>query len=152
MIARLTTKAWVLVADGGRAMILENRGDAIAPRLEQLRTRSLANPPAHEQGSDRPGRYHAGMSQSRSAVDATDFHEEAEKAFMADVAGELDADLEAGRFEDLIVVVEPRALGHLRKAMSARLKEHVKAEFAKDYTSETTEAIARFVERELAAR
>ena len=151
MIARLTTKAWVLVADGGKSIILENRGDATTPRLEQLRTRELANPPAHEQGSDRPGRYHAGMSQSRSAVEATDFHAEAEKAFMAEVAGELDADLEAGRFKDLIVVVDPRALGHLRKAMSAKLNDHVRFEIAKDYTSETTEAIAKSVEKELAA-
>ncbi len=149
MIARLTAKAWVLVADGGKALIFENRGDTINPRLEQVRARSLANPPAHEQGTDRPGRYHAGMSASRSSVETTDFHEEAERAFMADIAGELEADLKAGRFKELIVAVAPRALGYLRKAMSAALKAHVTAEIAKDLTREAPDAIEATIVKEL---
>src|SRR3990172_9007017 len=103
MIARLAAKAWVLVADGGRALVFENAGDALAPKLQEVRSRRLANPPAREQGSDKAGRYHAGMSPHRSAVETTDFHDEAEKAFMAEVAGELDGDLAAGRFKELIL-------------------------------------------------
>lgn len=149
MIARLAAKTWVLVADGGRALVFENAGDALKPRLQEVRSRTIANPPTREQGTDKAGRYHDGWSPHRSAVETTDFHDEAEKAFMAEVAGELDGDLAAGRFRDLIVVVEPRALGHLRKAMSARLKGHVSAEIAKDFTREPAEAIALAVARTL---
>jgi protein required for attachment to host cells len=151
MFARLAAKTWVLVADGGRARVLENSGDALAPRLEQVWARTLANPPARDQGSDRPGRYHDGMSPHRSAVEATDFHAEAEKTFMAEVATKLDGEVAAGRFKDLVVVAEPRALGHLRAAMSARLKTHVRAEIAKDYTSAAADTIATLVAKELAA-
>ncbi len=149
MIAKLTAKAWVLVADGGRAMVLENRGNALTPELAELRTRELPNPPAREQGTDKAGRYHDGMSPHRSAVETTDFHEEAEKAFMAEIAAELADDLAKGRFKELIVAVTPRALGHLRKAMSDKLKAHVIAEIDKDFTRQTAREIEGAIVRAL---
>lgn len=149
MIPRLSAKAWVLVADGGRAMVYENGGDALAPKLVEVRTRELPNPPAREQGTDKPGRYHDGMSPHRSAVEATDFHKEAEKAFMADIAGELADDLAKGRFKELVVAVAPRALGHFRKATSAQLKQHIVAELAKDYTRQAPGDVEKAIMTEL---
>ena len=149
MMSKLPAKAWVLVADGGRAMVYENGGNALEPRLVEVRTRELTNPPAHEQGTDRPGRYHDGMSPHRSAVEATDFHDEAEKTFMADIAGELADDLAKGRFKELVVAVTPRALGHLRKVMSAQFKQHVIAEIDKDFTRAPAKEIESAIIRAL---
>lgn len=149
MVTKLTTRSWVMVANGGRALVFENSGTALEPRLREVKSKSLPNPPAREQGTDRPGRYPDALGPSRSAVDATDFHDEAEKKFMADLASELEADLSAGRFEDLVVALAPRALGHFRKAMSPHLRSRVTLEIAKDFTREPIKALEASILREL---
>ena len=79
MVLRLAANTWVLVADGGKAHVFVNEGDALSPRLREVRALGHDNPAAHEQGDDKPGRYHDGRSPHRSAVEMTDPHDEAEK-------------------------------------------------------------------------
>ena len=65
---RLEHGLWVVVADGERALFLKNEGDAKFPDLKVQREMHEENPPTHEQGTDRPGRFNDGPSAHRSAV------------------------------------------------------------------------------------
>ena len=74
MDAKLKHGIWVVVADGEKALFLENRGDGLHPDFEVVREFAEENPPTREQGSDRPGRFNDGPSAHRSAVADTDWH------------------------------------------------------------------------------
>ena len=52
--------------------------------------------------------------------------------FARHLAGELDAALAAGRFDDLVLVAGPRLLGELRDALPKRVAERVRQDIAKD--------------------
>src|SRR5947199_409117 len=79
---RIKHKTWVVVADGGRALIMRNDGDAGSPRLTVLRKYGDHVPPTREQGSDKPGRTNASVGVNRSAMEQTDWHRQAEDSLM----------------------------------------------------------------------
>src|SRR5207248_8310255 len=100
---RIKYKTWVVVADGGRALVMRNDGDATSPRLTVLRKYSEHIPPTHEQGTDKPGRTNASVGIARSAMEQTDWHQQAEDNMMREVAGDLLADLRRQEFSELIL-------------------------------------------------
>ena len=53
---------WVVVADGEKALFLENDGDTQYPDLQVVQEMEQENPATREQGSDRPGRFSDGPS------------------------------------------------------------------------------------------
>ena len=78
--------AWVVIADGRKALIARNTGALFAPKLEVHSVlEAPANPPTHEQGTDRPGRAHESSSARRSGMEQTDWHAQAEAAFLGKV-------------------------------------------------------------------
>jgi protein required for attachment to host cells len=131
---RLKRNDWVLVSDGGRALVLRNDGKLGDPKLTVLRKHDQHAPPTRELGTDKPGRTHASVGPGRSAMEPTDFHQQAEDRLMADVAASLAEDLRQQKFSSLVVAAAPTALGALRKAMSDELKKAVIAEIPKDFT------------------
>ncbi len=124
---------WVVVCDGRKALILENTGDEVFPNLQTREVYEHKDAKTHEQGTDAPGRSVNSVGSARSAMEQTDWHEEAEKEFLQDLAGRLDAALGAGDATSLIVVAPPRALGILRNAYSPALREAVCQEIDKDF-------------------
>ena len=66
-------------------------------------------------------------------MEQTDWHEQDEQRFLADLAKRLDAAVTRGETKSLIMVAPPRALGVLRQAYSNGLRDAVKAEIDKDY-------------------
>ena len=68
-------------------------------------------------------------------MDQTDFHDEAEKTFLTDLARRLDKALKARETEAVVIVAPPRALGMLRNAYSPQLRKAVTAEVDKDLVS-----------------
>lgn len=48
-------KALVLIADGRRAILAQNEGAALMPRLEVPAVLAVAENPRNEQAADRPG-------------------------------------------------------------------------------------------------
>lgn len=131
---RLQKDAWVLIADGGRALVLRNDGDESYPNLKVVKAYEVDNPPTHEQGADRPGRGHDAFGGNRTTVEQTDYHRLAEDRFMQALASDLDKQREAGAFKALIVAAPPIALGVFRKAESANLKKAIIADIHKDWT------------------
>jgi protein required for attachment to host cells len=123
---------WVVICDGAKALVLDNTGDAKFPNLKMVEVFEQADLATHELGSDRPGRSHSSLGHGRSAVEQTDWHNQAEQTFLTHLAQHLDAALSAGKTKSLIIVAPPRALGMIRPAYSHALKGAVRAEVDKD--------------------
>ena len=124
---------WVVVCDGAKALVLENTGDVKFPNLKMVEVFEQKDLATHELGSDRPGRSHSSVGHGRSAVEQTDWHNQAEQAFLTHLAQHLDAALSAGKTKSLIMVAPPRALGMIRPAYSHALKSAIRAEVDKDF-------------------
>jgi protein required for attachment to host cells len=124
---------WVVVCDGTKALILENAGDAISPNLKTKQVYEQPDPKTCEQGTDAPGRSISSVGSRRSAMEQTDWHDQAEQQFLVDLAKRLDAAMTAGETKSLIVIAPPRALGVLRQAFSAAVRNAIRAEIDKDY-------------------
>ncbi len=124
---------WVIVCDGAKALVLENTGDEKFPNLKTREVYEQDDPKTHEQGTDAPGRAINSIDARRSAMEQTDWHDQAEKAFLEKLVGRLNAAVEAGEIKKLIVVAPPRALGVIRQAYSPTLRHAVQAEVDKDY-------------------
>ena len=134
---------WVVVCDGGKALVLENAGDEKFPNLRMRETLQHDNPRTHEQGADAPGRSHQSVGHSRSAVGQTDWHDRAEQAFLENLAAHLAREVEAHRAKSIVVVASPRALGMIRPLYSPALREAVRAEIAKDLVKTPVHEIER---------
>lgn len=130
---KIDTGEWVVVCDGRKALILENAGDEKFPNLKTKEVFEQNNPPTHAQGTDAPGRSISSVGSARSAMEQTDWHEQAEREFLQNLAGRLDAALGAGDTKSLIVVAPPRALGMMRAAYSPALRGAVRKEVDKDF-------------------
>ena len=141
---RIDAKTWVVVADGERALVLENVGTAAHPDLRVISAEVQENPPTREQGTDRPGRY-AGPGGRRESVEESDWHRFAKEAFARRLAARLDEAAAAGRFGSLILVAPPRTVGTLRDELSDRVRKTVAAEVAKDYTHHPVPEIERLL-------
>jgi protein required for attachment to host cells len=134
-MTELTIKAgeWVVVCDGGKALILENQGDAKFPNLRMRETHEHdEGEKTSDQGTDRPGRVHESTGTGRSAVEQTDWHDQAENEFLKNVAEHLDKAVQKGDVLSLIIVASPRALGMIRPAYSNALKDAISTEVDKD--------------------
>ena len=124
---------WVVVCDGAKALILENAGDAVALNLKTKEVREQPDPKTHEQGTDAPGRAVNSIDARRSAMEQTDWHDQAEERFLTDLSKRLDAAVMAGEAKSLVLVAPPRALGVIRQAATPNLRKAVRAEIDKDY-------------------
>jgi protein required for attachment to host cells len=124
---------WVVVCDGAKALVLENAGDLKFPNLKTIEVLEQKDPPTRELGTEKPGRSMNSVGNNRSAVEQTDWHDLAEKAFLVDLAQRLDAAVAGGKVKSLILVAPPRALGMIRPAYSPALKGAVRAELDKDF-------------------
>jgi protein required for attachment to host cells len=145
-IVKLPPKAWILVGDGRKALILRNDGDEKFPNLHAMSVfKDEANPATAELGTDRPGRVIEHPSGRRSTMEQTDWHEIAEQRFAHHVAATLSARDEAGEIKDLIVVAPPRTLAELRNSFSESLKRRIVAEVNKDLTRHPVHEIERIL-------
>ncbi len=124
---------WVVVCDGRKWLILQNKGDAELVNLVIREERTGENPPTHEQGSDRPGRSHSPVGEARSAVGQTDWHDRAERDFLSALARRLDMAVRAGEVRGIVLVAPPRALGMIRPQLSAAVARCLRGEIDKDY-------------------
>jgi len=124
---------WVVVCDGAKALVLENAGDTKFPNLKTIEVFEQKDLPTHLLGTDVPGRTNSSIGRNRSAYEQTDWHNQAEQAFLANLVKHLDAAIAAGKTKSLIVVAPPRALGMIRPAYTHALKGAVRAEVDKDF-------------------
>lgn len=126
---------WVLIADGTRARIVEQKGSG-HPLTEvpgaEFSDENLEN---RDIQADRPGRSFDSAGEGRHAMEPpSDPKEVRQKQFLDSLAASLDSHLKQGKFDRLVIVAPPAALGHLRGALSDGAKKFVSAEVPKDLT------------------
>ena len=68
----LTQGTWVLIADGEKALFLENVTDDEDPNLRVWREQDHPNPPDRQQSAGRPGRHKDSGIDSRGAPGGRD--------------------------------------------------------------------------------
>lgn len=147
-MAKLDTGTWVLIADGEKALILENHGDDESPNLQVRRKEEHDNPPAREQAANRPGR----MSDSQgnlSAFDDTDWHELEKERFAKELAALLYERAHKGLFKKIVLVAAPHVLGDLRKELHKEVSDKVVAEIPKTLTNHALDEIEKRVAEDL---
>lgn len=129
---KIGTGEWVVVCDGRKALILENIGDRMFPNLHTREVHEQPDPATHAQGSAAPGRVYQSTGNARSSIEQTDWHDEAERAFLKTLAERLDSAIKNGEIAALTMVASPRALGMIRSEYSAAVRKALHGELAKD--------------------
>ncbi len=124
---------WVVVCDGAKALVLENAGDLKFPNLKTIEVFEQENLATRDLGTGAPGRSFSSVGTGRSAVEQTDWHDQAERSFLVELTKYLDVALTEGKTKTMIMVAPPRALGMLRAAYSPALKSAIRAEVDKDF-------------------
>ena len=144
-MADLKNGTWVLIADGEKALFLENRTDDENPFLEVHREEHHENPPNREQAANRPGRFNDGPNVQRSAVADTDWHRLEKERFADELADILYKQAHKGAFKELVIVAAPRVLGDLRPKLHKEVTDKVVAEIDKDLTNHPMDEIEKIV-------
>ncbi len=73
---------WVVVCDGAKALVLENAGDLKFPNLKTIEVFEQENLATRDLGTGAPGRSFSSVGAGRSAVEQTDWHDQAERSFL----------------------------------------------------------------------
>ncbi|MDP1670254.1 host attachment family protein [Phaeovulum sp.] len=145
----LTNGFWVVVADGEKALVLENVGDVKRAELRLVR-REEANLEIPGADTFPPGRVYESASGIKvSAHEQTDYARLAGERFAVELVAMLAAAAKAGRFERLVLAAPPQVLGALRAAMSPDLRACVVAELPKTLTNHPVTKIAALVSAEI---
>lgn len=150
MSAKLKEGGWVLVADGEKALFLENVGDEVYPNFRLRRKEEHENPDTKDQGTDKPGRFSDGPSVQRSAVEDTDWHQLEKERFAHQLAELLYKRAHADKFEQIVIVAGPEVLGDLRKELHPEVAAKVIAEVHKNLTHHPVDKIEKIVQEALA--
>ncbi len=130
-----TIRTWVLIADGSRAEILENRGRGTGIRALDGLSFEHASDPAHELGRDRPTRSYDSVGHGRHANEPkTNPHDEQKHDFARILVAELERAHANKAFDQLVLVAPPTFLGTLRKELPKNVAALVTSEIAKDLT------------------
>ena len=145
------TRTWILIANGARARIVENTGvgKGVSP-VDNLVFSENTDGAAGIM-ADRPGRVHDSRGAGRHAMEyASDPVREREKSFAEMLAEVLENGRALGKFDRLIVVAAPQAMGDLRSFLGPELKRQLHGEIAKDLTHVPNADLPRHLEGVLA--
>lgn len=133
----------ILVVDGGRMIVLRNRGGETAPDLHVLKEKSLDNPPSRSQTTDAFRRSFAGSGPGRSAYPDGGVHQRREDRFGREAVVLLQ--FLAGDDTPMILIAPPHMLGDIRAHQDAGMRRRVLAEIDKDLTHDSAAEIAQFL-------
>lgn len=134
---------WILVADGSRARVLLNEGPGRGVERTPVHEFDGPHMENREIMADRPGRAFDSAGQGRHAMERpTDPKEHEQHEFHRAVAGFLDKGFDDRRFDRLVVIAPPKALGSIRSLLSDRVQGKVTAELNKDLTKVPAHDIA----------
>lgn len=144
-MALLPKGAWIVVADGEKAMFLENEGTTVAPKLRVLEKLARDPDAAGREDSDRPGRMPDPGPGQLSAMEHPDFQREEAIRFARQVAERLDKRAAKAAVKRLVIAAPPQSLAALREHLSVRVNEALIAALPKTLTHHTVERIAKVV-------
>ena len=140
------TRTWILVADGGKARILENLGPGKGVHQVAGLEETVTLPPNRDLLDDRPGRGFESAGPTRHAYETSDPHRELKRAFARHLVDQLSAMHTKKLFDRLVLVAPPPMLGDLRAMINPPLSAIVVGELARDLTHTPTDEIASYIE------
>lgn len=123
----ISRNAWVVVADGGRANIFENVGEIGEINLKLLFAVDQHNGYQH-------GHTHSSLSNHKSSHEGKEPHQADKLHFLKNLASGLATDLQASKFEEIVLIASPDALGDIRQHLSKALEAKIVKQINKDYT------------------
>jgi protein required for attachment to host cells len=126
-------RTWVVIADGGHAKVFETEGRAgeLAPVVDMMFSADL--PANRDILTDRPGRTFESHGHGRHAMEnPSDPHRQLKREFAKKLGGILQTKLMEKRFDRLVLVAPPAALGDLRDVLAKDVQAKVVAELAHD--------------------
>jgi protein required for attachment to host cells len=129
-------RTWILIADAGRARVLESLGPGKGTRpVDGLSSESPIPSSTHDIVADRQGRsFESSNTMRHPLTPRTDPRDEMKRSYLEMLADQLHHRFLAGAFDRLVVVAPPSALGILRDAFSPQLAGAVTGELTKDLT------------------
>ena len=146
------TLTWVLVADGGQAIIYSNDGPNRGLEPVPGHRYETELPMDRELRSDRPGRgFDSGSGARHGISPPTDYHRLEKERFSEAIAETVEKAALAEEFDRLIVVAEPRTLGVLRDALGPHAKAKLIGDLDRNLTDRTAAQIAESIGNLLAA-
>ena len=144
-------RTWILVADGARARIVLNDGPGHGVKALAGHEFGIDLPSSRNIMADRQGRSFDSASDGRHAMEPpSDPRRMLKQNFAGDLAKFLDKANRRDKFDRLIVVAPPAALGDLRKALPPSVRETISAELAKDLTHLPNTELPKHLETVLA--
>ena len=137
-------KTWYVIADGGRARILQERDSQAGFEIRQEFVSTDIHRHTRELGMERPGRTHESATSAHHEVEPReDLHRAAKRNFVHDVAKAINEANAGGEFDRLILVAPAHALGQFHEALDAPARQKIVAELQKDLTNVRTGEIAK---------
>lgn len=149
-MTQVPNDAWVLVADGEKALFLRNITDAENPNLEVVRKEEQDNPKDIDQSANRPGRMPDTGAGQRSALDDTDWHELAKERFADELADLLYKQAHKGKYDKIVLIAPPKTLGELRDKMHKEVADKVIGEIPKTLTNHPIDEIEDMLRKDAA--
>jgi protein required for attachment to host cells len=128
-------RTWYVVADGGRARILQKRdAEDMFDMIREMVSADLHRR-THDLGSERPGRTHESANSAHHAVEPRqDLHRAEKRSFVHDIAEALNEAGAGDEFDRLILVAPAHALHTLHDGLDTATKAKVAAQLQKDLT------------------
>jgi protein required for attachment to host cells len=126
-------RTWVVIADGAHAKVLQFTPEK--PKLEAVKDIAFTVDlmATHDLVSDRPGRVFESHGRARHAkAPRSDPHRELKRSLAHRIADALQTSLAEHRYDKLVLVAPPTALGDLRESLADGVRACVTAELAKD--------------------
>ncbi|WP_162300750.1 host attachment family protein [Alkalilacustris brevis] len=148
-MALLSKGMWVVVADGEKAMILENAGSTAAPRLVVLDKFEQELEANRDMGTDRPGRMPDPGQSQLSAMEPTDYQRLAKERFIGQLADRVNALAAREKGRRIVLAAPPQSLAVLRDGLSKPALEAVIAELPKTLTQHPLDKIGKLVAQDI---
>ncbi len=147
-MAALEQGTWVIIADGEKALVMENITDAQDPNLVVVSVEETDAP--NTKPTDRAGRRYDGGPNQKSAVEEDQWKTHAKSLFVQDVANLLNRRGLKGAFKRLVLVASPHVLGLLRRRLHSDVLAKVVAEVDKTLTNHPLHKVEKILTARLA--
>jgi protein required for attachment to host cells len=134
----------VVVADGARARLFEEprRGGKLTERAEW--TADLE--PPHTSRSSSPGRVYDRAGQAFHGVGSVTPREKQERGFVERVVRRVETLMERERFDNLVLIAPPRALGELRQSLPAAVTRRLRETSAHERLDTPAEELRKILQ------
>ena len=146
-MALLAKGIWALVANGERALLLENEGTPAEPRL--VVRHKLESAGADMELADKPGRMQDTGRQQLSAMELTDHDRMARDRFAHDVADAVNLMVKKKGISRLVIVAPPQTLAGLRNGVSDHTRAVILAEIDKDLSHHPLDKVGKLIAQDI---